>query len=152
MKHDPLDATETLTRFARRSLWLALLLILLLGVYAVLANAFPESSAARHGGWLMSLLPIAIVFAIVWLRSSLRGADANTANAPMQAVLHDELRQISVHKAYRAAFFSMLLCQPILGFTLAWVALPAAPQIMATVTVVVGACVFLTTFLLCDRA
>lgn len=152
MKHDPLDATETLTRFARRSLWLALLLILLLGVYAVLANAFPGSSAAHRGTWLMTLLPIAIVFAIVWLRSSPRGADANAANAPMQAVLHDELRQLGMHKAYRAAFFSMLLCQPILGFTLAWMALSAVPLIMATVTVVVGASVFLATFLLCDRA
>lgn len=152
MKHDAHDATETLTRFARGGLWLALLLILLLGVYAVLTNVFPQSSAAHYGGWLMSLLPIAIVIAIVWLRSSIRGANAHAANAPMQAVLHDELRQMSMHKACRAAFFGMLLCQPILGFTLAWMALPAAPQIMATVTVLVGACVFIATFLLCDRA
>lgn len=152
MKHDALNATETLTRFARRGLWLALLLILLLGVYAVLTNIFPQSSAADYGGWSMSLLPVAIVLAIVWLRSSLRGENANAANAPMHAVLHDELRLISMHKAYRAAFFSMLLCQPILGFTLVWMPLPATPQIMATVTVLVGACVFLTTFLLCDRA
>ena len=152
MKHDALDTTDTLTRFARRGLWLALLLILLLGVYAALVNAFPQRSAAHYGGWLMTLLPMAIVFSIVWLRSSLRGAHANAANAPMHAVLHDELRQISMHKAYRAAFFGMLSCQPILGFTLAWMPLPAAPQIMATVTVAVGACVFLTTLLLCDRA
>ena len=152
MKHDALDATETLTRFARRGLWLALLLILLLGIYAVVANAFPESRAAHYGGRLMSLLPIAIVFAIVWLRSSLRGANAHAANPPMHAVLHDELRQLSMHKAYRAAFFGMLLCQPILGFTLAWMPLPATPQIMATVTVAVGTCVFLATFLLCDQA
>ena len=151
MKHDALDATETLTRFARRGLWLALLLILLLGVYA-LTNVFPQSRAAHYGGWLMSLLPITIVFAIVWLRSSLRGENAHAANAVMHAVLHDELRQISLHKAYRAAFFGMLLCQPILGFALAWMPLPAAPQIMATVTVLVGASVFLLTFLLCDRA
>ena len=152
MKHDAPDATEALTRFARRGLWLALLLILLLGIYAVLANAFPESSAARHGAWLMSLLPIAIFFAIVWLRSSLRRENAHAANPAMHAVLHDELRQISMHKAFRAAFFSVLLCQPIMGFTLAWMPLPAGAQIMATVTIVVGACVFLATFLLCDRA
>ncbi len=151
MKRNALDATDTLTRFARRCLWLALLLVLPLGGYAVLANAFPQSTAFQHAGKLMSLLPIAIIFAIAWLASSRRGQPASGTNPAMRAVMNDELRHASMHKAYRFAFFGMLLCQPLLGVTLLWMPLAAAPQVMSTATVVVGVTVFLTTFLFCDR-
>lgn len=151
MKRDIPDATDTLTRFARRGLWLALLLVSLLGGYAVLANAFPQSTASHYGGRLMTLLPIAIIFAVVWLASSRRGQRISTANPAMRAVMDDEWRHASMHKAYRIAFFGMLLCQPLLGVAFLWMPMAAAPQIMATVTVVVGVSVFLATFLFCDR-
>lgn len=151
MQRDTLNPTDTLTRFARRSLWLALILVLFLGVCALLAIAFPQSSAARYTGKLMALLPLAIVFAVVWVRSSLQGKSANAASESMRAVLNDELRQSSMQKAFRAAFWGTLLCQPVMGFAFVWMPLPSAPQIMATVTVLVGTCVFLGTFLLYDR-
>lgn len=151
MKPNVLDATDTLTRFARRCLWLALLLILLLGGYAVLANVFPQSRAFHYAGRLMTLLPIAIIFAVVWLASSRRGQQTSAANPATRAVMDDEWRHASMHKAYRMGFFGVLLCQPLLGVAFLWIPLTAVPQIMATVTIVIGASVFLATFLFCDR-
>lgn len=153
MKRNALDATDTdtLTRFTRRGLWLALLLILLLGGYAVLANAFPQSTASHYAGRLMSLLGIAIIVAVVWLASSRRGQRISATNPAMRAVMDDEWRHASMHKACRMGFFGMLSCQPLLGIAFLWIPLTAAPQIMATVTIVVGVSVFLATFLFCDR-
>lgn len=156
MKRDmiePADAhpADAFVRFGRRGLWLALIVLAVLGVYAVLTNALPDSHPAHYAGKWMMLLPITIVFAIAWLRSSLHGKNAHAANEPMRAVLQDELRQTSMQKAFRAAFWAMLLCQPLLGFVFVWMPLAAAPQIMASVTVVLGTCVFLGAVLLHDR-
>ena len=141
---------DAYSRFARRGLWLALGLIVLLGVDALLLNVQPDGLAAGYGRQLMLLLPLAIVLAGAWLVSS-PGGRLRASSAAARVVRDDELRQLAMQRAFRGGFLAMLLCQPVLLAWFAW--MPAAHDtvIMAVATVLLGTTAFLGTFLLHDR-
>lgn len=138
------------TRFARQGLWLALVLIVLLGVDALLLNVQPDGFASHYLGKTLLLLPLAIVLAVTWLVSS-KGARLGASSAAARVVRDDELRQVALQRAFRGGFLSMLLCQPALLAWFAWMPLANQAAIMAGATVLVGAATFLGTFLLHDR-
>jgi hypothetical protein len=69
----------------------------------------------------------------------------------MLAVLDDELRQASLHRAYRNAFMLMLVLQPVLAIAVTTVAVASPAAIMACATAVAGAVTMLGSLLYYDR-
>lgn len=143
--------TEWLVHLARRDLWAALTLLVLLGAIALAVVAFPESMAAAMAHKLLMLLPVIIAIAVVALRASGRGASPSPSNPAMKAILHDELRQASLARAHRNGFMAMLLLQPLLAWMLTWTSVAHPAASMAGASVLTGAAVFLASFLYYDR-
>jgi hypothetical protein len=143
--------SELLVKISHRSLWLALALLLVLGAYAVIINLFPFGAAAQMAGKLALLLPISIVVAIGALRSSQKGWSADPNSKPMRAVLNDELRQQSVHRACRNGLLAVLLIQPVMGVVLTVVTVPHPVVLMASFTLVAGVATVLGSVLAYDR-
>jgi hypothetical protein len=143
--------SELLVKVSQRGLWIALSLMLVLGAYALVINLVPDSGAAAAGGHLMTLLPIAIIVAIAAMHSSGKRLRGEPRAKAMQAVLHDELRQQSLHRAYRNALVAVLLAQPALAL-LTWVtAVPHPMVLMASLTVLAGVATVLGSLLAYDR-
>jgi len=145
------NQTELLVKRSRRGLWIALSLMLVLGAYALVINLFPDSEAAASGGHLMALLPIAIIIALAVMHASRDGVSGKPRSKAMQAVLGDELRQQSLHRAYRNALVAVLLAQPALALL---VSVPTGPNpvvLMAGLTVLTGVATLLGSFLTYDR-
>jgi hypothetical protein len=143
--------TDLLVQLSRRNLWVALTLLVLLGANAIAVVAFPESKAAAVANKLMMLLPVMIAIAVAALRASERGASTAPSNPAMKAILHDELRQASLARAYRNGFMAMMLVQPLLALMLTWTSVASPAALMAGASVLIGAAVFLASFLYYDR-
>lgn len=134
---------ETLISLSRRQLWFALGAVLVLGMAGAGLLAFPRSEAVAR---LFGLLPVAIVIAVAGLR--MRGAPGS---AEVRALVEDELRQASQHRASRNGFLAVLAAQALLAPGLAWLATPSPLALMAVLTIVTGVSVFLGSLLYYDR-
>ena len=140
-----------LVRYSRWSLYFALALLLALGAYAVLIHAYPDSPAAAMAHRLAILLPVAMVIALAALRSTLHGVRAHPREAAMKAVLNDELRTQSLHRAYRNGLVAVLGVQPLLVFVLSSQTLPFPLLAMACATLLIGVATVLCSLLAYDR-
>jgi hypothetical protein len=141
------NLSESLVSYSHRSLWVALALVLALGATAVSLAIFP---GAKMAGNVAALLPLAIVFAAVGLRSR-GGKLASQHPAAMRAIQDDELRQQSLSRAYRNGLLAVLVVQPLLAFALASFAASYPLAVMAAVTVTTGAAMVLASLLAYDR-
>jgi hypothetical protein len=137
---------ERLIALSRRQLWFALLAVLVIGTAATGLLAFPGAEPAALATRLFSLLPVALVIAIAALR--LRGG---ASSASMQALVNDELRQASQHRASRNGFIAVLAAQALLAPALALLSMPNQLALMAVLTIVAGVAVFLASLLYHDR-
>lgn len=135
---------EHLIALSRRQLWFALGAVLVLATAAAGLLAFPGAQAPAR---LFSLLPVAIVLALAVLRT--RGGTASSAE--VRAVVDDELRQASQHRASRNGFIAMLAAQLVLAPALAWLSTPYPVALMAVLTIATGTTVFLASLLYHDR-
>lgn len=142
---------DRLAKLSHRGLWIALSLILVLGAYAVIINAFPDSQAAAMADRLAMLLPLAIIIALGAMQSSLKGLSIDPRSKPMQAVLNDELRQHSLNRAYRNALVAVLLAQPVLALLVTVAALRHPAVLMASLTGLAGVATLLGSLLAYDR-
>ena len=138
--------SDTLVQYSHRSLWTALVLLLVLAAWAVAANLFPDHPAAAMAGKAAGMLPIAIVFAVVAMRRSMHGLKGDPSSPAMKAVLNDELRQQSMQRACRNGLVAVLLA---LLFTLT--ALPQPVPLMAALTLLTGVATVLASVLAYDR-
>jgi len=131
---------EVIEKFSRRSLWVALVIMTLLGLFAfwTLVGASGSRLAA-------ALLPIAICVAVAAL-----GKAPGTTRA-QQAVQQDELRQRSLGLAQRDALIAVLAAQPLCAYATVQLALPSPSALMACATVTIGAIALLTSLLWRDR-
>lgn len=145
------DQTDVLVRLSRRSLWLALGVILLLAATGAAQLAFPESALAAAAAKLSMLLPLAIVIAAAALRRTAGGASLSPSNPALQAVRNDELRQFALNRAWRNGFIAVLLLQGPLALLLTATAPDNAVALMAGASVVTGAVVMLACLLYYDR-
>lgn len=146
-----MSEADQLVRYSRQGLWIALVLIVLLGAGGAAMIGFPESGAAHLARSIWMLLPIVIVLALAALKSVARGARTDPRGAPMKAMLNDELRQHSLKRAYRNAFFAMMIVQPLLAFAPAWMALVHPTAVMACLTITAGMAVMFASLLYFDR-
>lgn len=130
-----------LEHYSRRSLWTVLALLVLVGAIGL----SPLGSVPR----VRPLVPVAIVIAVIALRSSARSAGADSRT--MRRVFDDELRQQSLALAYRDALIGVMGMQPLLavGITLWPIATPAA--FMACATAEVGLATLIASLLIRDR-
>ncbi|MEO7072821.1 MAG: hypothetical protein ABI300_07675 [Rhodanobacter sp.] len=133
--------TDKLVRNERRGVWLALIVVL------GLASTLMMGSDTRRA--LLTGMAIAIVFAVAWLGQS------RTRNAHKQSrdvVMHDELRQVALARAYRWAF--LVAMAALAGFCVlsAVLVLQVSAQMLAALAVALGVSAFLGFFLAFDRA
>jgi hypothetical protein len=146
-----LNEADQLVRYSRRGLWTMLFLFLVIGLPAAAALGFPDSDWATYLRRLWVPLPLIIVIALVALKSSARGIRTDASSPAMKAMLNDELRQDSLKRAYRNAFFGMMMVQPLLAVAPAWIAVAHPAPLMACLTVLVGALVMTASLLYYDR-
>jgi Mn2+/Fe2+ NRAMP family transporter len=138
MRDNEDHTTDKLVRNERRGIWLALVMV------QALALTLLMGSDTRRA--LLTALPIAIVVAMIWLAQSL------ARKRDRDVVTHDELRQTALAHAYRWAFLVVLAA--LAGFCLSStvLAFDLSAQMLAALTVTLGASAFLALFLLFDRA
>lgn len=128
---------EHAVRFARRSLWVATIVLAFLGAAAILFFLRPGSEAR-----IIPILPLVIILGIGALMAIRpRGPHAAQELAALQ---DDELRRLSLGKAFRNGFLMVLLLQPGL-------ALLATSALMAVVTISAGILTVLASLLWYDR-
>ena len=146
-----MSEADQLVRYSRRGLWIALILILLIGAGAAATIGFPGSEAALFAHAMSMLLPIFIVLAVVALKSAAKGARTDPNGPAMKAMLNDELRQDSLKRSYRNAFFGMMIAQPLLAFAPTWIAVAHPTSLMACLTILTGMAVMFASLLYFDR-
>jgi hypothetical protein len=137
------SSIDAAVRMSHRHLLAALGLVLLMGIAALLN--FGGAGAAHGGGILWTVLPVIITITVAGLGSMGKKVDARA----LEAVRKDELRQASLHRAWRNGFFAVLGLQPALALALNETA-HAAP-LMAAAAVTIGATTMLASLLWYDR-
>ncbi len=137
------DQTGKLIRNERRGVWLALAVVVLL------AGTLIVGSDTRRA--LLSALAIGIVFAVIWLGQQRTRGTQDTILAKREIVEQDELRQTAVGQAYKWAFLVVLTALASFCLLSTIVTIQLSSQMVAALTVALGATVFLGVFLLHDR-
>lgn len=140
---EPTNSIDAAVRMSHRHLLAALGLVLLMGIAAVLR--FGGAGASHGGGILWTVLPVIITITVAGLGSMGKKVDARA----LEAVRKDELRQASLHRAWRNGFFAVLALQPALALGLDEAA-HAAP-LMAAAAVTIGTATVLASLLWYDR-
>lgn len=135
---------EVAVQFSRRSLWFAMLMVILLAAAALQVLLAPGT-----GRPLMLALPFIGIFGCIALAA--RRSLTPKAAAEMRALQSDELRQHSLNKANRNGFITMLAAQPVLAVATLDVASGSVGAVMATATVAAGALVAIGSVLWHDR-
>lgn len=148
MQKSDIAKTDQLTNASRTMLWLALIVVILLGFIAFTINLFPESGWGNQLTRLLQVLPIFIVVGIFSVRK--KGLKLDPNSSAMKIVLEDELRVASVQRAYRYGFMCVLFAQPILALLLQLIQ-PNNVWIMCSMSLTLGLSVFIATILILDR-
>lgn len=135
--------------YCRRSIQLALVLIVLLSVVAIFQLA--EANAGKLTGAIMVLLPIYIVISIAWLSALRKKLGSLSSTELFKRVIEDELRAQSLNRAFRSSFLLMLFSQIPIAYYFSVNSVLNASVIQSIVTIVLGVASFLTFFLVYDR-
>lgn len=151
MTRTTLTETDELVRTSRRSLWIGLVLILLLGVPGALSLGFPASAVGALFKRFANALPIGIIIAVAALRFPTRRARIDPSGSAMKAILYDQLRAASVNRTYRNAFMGVMVLQPVLTVWLTRSAMADPLAFSACVTVLTGVVILLASILAYDR-
>lgn len=140
---------DRLLRASRLSLWWALVFVSVIGtaMSVLLLGGGRAVVATRFG---LGLLPVAIGIAGAGLAGAmrLRGKDAQAA---MQVLLNDELRQQALAKAYRNAFAVTLCVGACLAPVLAILEIPQAAAVLFVAMATAGIATLLGSLLYHDR-
>ena len=152
---EPTDnSSESLVRFSRLSMSTLLVIVLVLGATTLAMTLWAESAASRFMAQASWVFPVATVILGIALRATLRGRRFDPRSPEAKAILNDELRQVSLNRASRAALIVVLIAQLPLGLLLGMLAqLPAARTAlaMAEATITLGMATFISLFLFFDR-
>lgn len=146
MQSNQSEISESLVAYSHRSLWIALVFVVLTGAIMIKLVLSPGGSVTT----LAVMIPIAVPIIVGALR--IRGGKLAEENPEtLKAIQYDELRQHSLNLACRNGFVAALVCQPVLGFALTVAAVPSPLAIMAAMTVTVSTAVVLGSVLYYDR-
>jgi len=146
MSANPIIESEAIARHARRSLWLAIIILLTLGGFAALAIVAASTLAWRDSAtWAGSLVTIGILMTVAVL------GKAPASRRAMASLQDDELRRQSVSRAQRDALLAVLAVQPVVALALTYFGADSPAALMACSTVVLGGVAFLGGILWRDR-
>jgi len=146
MQSNKSEISESLVAYSHRSLWIAL-------VFVVLTGAIMLKLVLAPGG-SMTTLAVMIPVAVPIIAAALRGRGGKSAEQHpevMKSIQVDELRQHSLNLACRNGFLAALVCQPVLGFALTAAAIASPLVLMAALTVTISTAVVLGSLLYYDR-
>lgn len=140
---------EDCIKYCRRSIQLALVLILILSMIAIVQLSNLNSNFITTN--VMSLLPVYIVVSIIWL-STLKKKSGVFSNSDMFRIfIEDELRVQSINRAFRSSFILMIFSQIPMAYFFTVNNIVNASIIHSILTIVLSVTVFLTLFLIFDR-
>ncbi|HEY9102478.1 hypothetical protein [Chitinimonas sp.] len=122
-------AIEQAVRVSHKHPQLGLGLTLVIGVIALLGLG--TQSFAYEAQALSAGLPVVIAITVAVLQGLAKRSDKGS----MQAVQQDELRQLSLQRAWRNGFLVALGLQPLLVVSLIWVSVKHEAAVMAVLTV-----------------
>lgn len=146
MQSNKSEVSESLVAYSHRSLWIAL-------VFVVLTGAIMIKLVLSPGGGITTLavmIPIAVPIIAAALR--VRGGKlAEQHPEVMKSIQYDELRQHSLNLGCRNGFLAALVCQPVLGYGLTVAAIASPLVLMAALTVTISTAVVLASVLYYDR-
>ncbi len=137
------DPTDKLVKNERHGVWLALVVVLILAATLVLG------SDTRRA--LLLALAIGVVFAVTWLGQRRTRGTKHSLDERRKVVVTDELRQAAIARACQGAFFTLLGALAAFCVASMVVTITLSGQMLAALTVALGAIVFLALFLLFDR-
>ncbi len=140
---------EKCIKYCRRSIQLALVLMLILSSVAIIQLVGLSVGSVTKS--LMTLLPIYIVISIIWLTSLRKKIGVSSSAAILRIVMEDELRAQSLNRAFRSAFLVVLIAQLPIALLFSVNTLASAAIIQSIVTAVLSVASFLTFFLIYDR-
>lgn len=135
-------------RFARRSMFLLLIVVLTLGSLCIAFAFRPDDpmlvSASR-------LIPIFIAILYTGLAVFARRSGLRTGSSESAAALRDEWRQTVLARATRVAFLVLLVVQLPLAFCFTSLPVLRALLAMAVSTITIALVTFAGTYLVLDR-
>jgi hypothetical protein len=135
---------DAAVRMSHRHLMAALMIVSMLGFAAVLSLTTAGGDAGKA---LWTVLPVLITLTAASLQRMYKKVDTRA----LKAVRNDELRQASLTRAWRNAFFAVLGLQPVLALGLVWSGTAYGVALMAAATVTIGTGTALTTLQWYDR-
>ena len=145
------DRTELFLRYARRTLYLCLVVITLGVLYLILTIWDREGRLERLRVGLLILCPVFLTLGAAWLQGTLKGNRYSLKDADVRAIIGDELRRQSFDRAFRVAFGAVLALQ----MPLAWILFqhPSEQSLihMGTFTILLGFIALVSAFLFFDR-
>lgn len=144
METEPLDVTDQLVRRERRGIWLALGVIVILGVGALLQVLGYDTRLTHY----MTLAGMIIVIGVI-ATGAMRRHDKLAESR--RAVRADEFRRAAIDRACRHAFVVTMSAMSLYAALSEYWPLPVLPSAIIAVFVVLGVMVFLGAFLLLDR-
>lgn len=140
---------EICITYCRRSIQLALILILILSAIAIIQLANVNACVITKN--ILSLLPVYIAVSIIWLSTLRKKVGTLTSSDMFRIVIEDELRVQSLNRAFRSTFLLMVFSQIPMAYYFTVSDMLNASIIQSIVTIVLGVTSFLTLFLLYDR-
>lgn len=143
------DHEENCIKYCRRSIQLALVLILILSAVAI--TQLVNLNASDITTSIMSLLPVYIVVSIIWLSTLRKKVGTLSSSDMFRIVISDELRVQSLNRAFRSTFLLMILSQIPMAYYFTVSNVLNASIIQSIVTIVLGVTTFLISFLIYDR-
>lgn len=144
------SATDLIVEHSRRQLWVALILVVVLGTGVLATLAFPDKAGRTGGFYVMIFFPEFVAIALASLRRNKRKLVGVSAER-MHAVVDDELRRHSLGMGWRNGFFVMLLAQPLLSLAVTWSGTPHPVALLSAATALAGVTTALASVLYYDR-
>lgn len=145
------DRSELFLRYSRRSMFVSLGFILVMGSLAIALAISPDGAASRFLTGAPWLIPIACVIVVGAMQATLRGNRWTARSPEVQAIMSDEWRRSNLDRALRVAFVAILIAQ--IPLALLFTVLPAQRALfaMAASTITLGLALIAGLFLAFDR-
>jgi len=147
--NNDINHEEVCVKYCRRSIQLALTLIVVTGLIAIAQLAIPGSEMLTKN--LMTLLPVYLVISIIWLFRLKKKTGILNNTSVFRVVMEDELRVQSLNRAFRHSFLCVILSQIPMAYFFNVTSIISASIIQSVLTIVLGVTTFLTLFLIYDR-
>ena len=147
--NNDINHEDACVKYCRRSIQLALILIVVISFIAIAQLAIPGAEMVTKN--LMTLLPVYLVISIIWLFRFKKKAGISNNSSIFRVVMEDELRKQSLNRAFRHSFLFVIISQIPMAYFFSVSSIISASIIQSILTIVLGITTFLILFLIYDR-